>query len=394
MDRFLTYPRLPGFALAIMFTWSASVFSPLQAQESDSRWFPDIPGYQTLAGDFHMHTVFSDGHVWPTMRVQEADRDGLEVISITEHIDYEGYADDIKRDRERGYQIALKEAEKRGILLIRGAEISPRVAPYHNNVLFATDLNAFPYDYMKETQGTFVMKDHIKKEELMAPFLEAQKQGAFVLYNHPSYSWWVPSEDHALFTPIHQELLKKGILGGVEVVNGGRYNIIAHRMAEKYNLTMFGNSDAHWGIDADWGRPITLVFATDRTAKGVKEAIVNRRTAVYSNQFLIGRKPEVEALFKASLNIRVKKVKAKNRPRLEIKIHNTSAMDYHVNITSDYILDELPLGMTVLKAHETTTILLDAVWVYPESVVLGVKVQNIAVSPDACLKTELDIPLN
>src|SRR5690606_19791831 len=108
----------------------------------------------------------------------------------------------------------------------------------------------------------------------------AQKQGAFVLYNHPSYTWWVPSDDRELFTKFHQELLEKGILGGVEVVNGGRYNIIAHRMAEKYNLTMFGNSDAHWGIDAHSGRPLTLVFAREKTPEAVREAIVNRRTAV------------------------------------------------------------------------------------------------------------------
>ena len=33
---------------------------------------PDIPGYLTLTGDFHMHTIFSDGRVWPDLRVEEA----------------------------------------------------------------------------------------------------------------------------------------------------------------------------------------------------------------------------------------------------------------------------------------------------------------------------------
>ena len=27
--------------------------------------FPDIKGYQTLVCDLHMHSVFSDGSVWP-----------------------------------------------------------------------------------------------------------------------------------------------------------------------------------------------------------------------------------------------------------------------------------------------------------------------------------------
>ncbi|MHC4330495.1 MAG: hypothetical protein ACYSWW_20505 [Planctomycetota bacterium] len=36
--------------------------------------FPDILGYKTLKCDFHMHTVFSDGQVWPTTRVDEHNR--------------------------------------------------------------------------------------------------------------------------------------------------------------------------------------------------------------------------------------------------------------------------------------------------------------------------------
>jgi len=47
---------------------------------------PDIPGYVTLKCDFHMHTVFSDGDVWPTVRVDEALRDGLDAIAITDHL--------------------------------------------------------------------------------------------------------------------------------------------------------------------------------------------------------------------------------------------------------------------------------------------------------------------
>jgi hypothetical protein len=49
---------------------------------------PDLPGYVTLKCDFHMHSVFSDGNVWPIVRVDEALRDGLDVIAITDHIEY------------------------------------------------------------------------------------------------------------------------------------------------------------------------------------------------------------------------------------------------------------------------------------------------------------------
>ena len=48
---------------------------------------PDILGYKTLKCDFHMHTVFSDGIVWPTFRVDEAWEEGLDAIAITDHIE-------------------------------------------------------------------------------------------------------------------------------------------------------------------------------------------------------------------------------------------------------------------------------------------------------------------
>ena len=41
---------------------------------------PEIDGYQLLKCDFHVHTIFSDGIVWPTLRVQEAWEEGREAV--------------------------------------------------------------------------------------------------------------------------------------------------------------------------------------------------------------------------------------------------------------------------------------------------------------------------
>ena len=46
--------------------------------------FPDIPGYKTIVADFHTHTVFSDGLVWPTVRMDEAWREGIDAIAVTD----------------------------------------------------------------------------------------------------------------------------------------------------------------------------------------------------------------------------------------------------------------------------------------------------------------------
>lgn len=43
----------------------AFVFHTTQAQTRHEIDIPDLKGYQTLKCDFHIHTVFSDGLVWP-----------------------------------------------------------------------------------------------------------------------------------------------------------------------------------------------------------------------------------------------------------------------------------------------------------------------------------------
>jgi len=53
---------------------------------SENIVIPDVNGYQVLKCDFHTHTVFSDGQVWPSIRAQEAWEEGLDAIALTEHI--------------------------------------------------------------------------------------------------------------------------------------------------------------------------------------------------------------------------------------------------------------------------------------------------------------------
>lgn len=109
---------LIGVALAVTCLMSA------QAQRRHEIQVPNPDGYTTLKCDFHMHTVFSDGLVWPTVRVDEAYREGLDAISLTEHIEYRPHKKDIVADHNRSYELSQKQAKKLGILLIRGSEIT------------------------------------------------------------------------------------------------------------------------------------------------------------------------------------------------------------------------------------------------------------------------------
>ncbi|HRE52757.1 MAG TPA: Sb-PDE family phosphodiesterase [Flavitalea sp.] len=382
--------KIPALCIGLSFCL------PVAAQR-DSVSLPDIPGFVTLKCDFHLHTAFSDGHVWPTFRVNEAVRDNMDAISLTEHIDYEGAPDEIQRNYNRSYEIALERAKTRGkgLLIIKGAEISPRVPPYHNNAIFLKDIDALPIGYMKSGKKQFVMQDKPTKEQLMAPFLEAQKQGAFVFYNHPGYSWW-DKKDTNIFTSFHQELYDKGILRGVEVANSGRYNIIAHRLAMKYNLTMFSNTDEHYDAYARYEkthRPMTLVFAREKSEKAIREALDTRRTAVYVDDYIIARQPEAEALFKASLSINARYATRNGEKIIVVSIFNRSSVPYRTRFSADHDIEDYPLGELELKPFDTTRLTITAVWNKPDRQKLKAVVSNIAVTPDEPLQIEFLLPV-
>ena len=81
-----------------------------KAQVRNEIRVPDPEGYRTLKCDFHIHTVFSDGLVWPTVRVDEAYREGLDAIALTEHLEYRPHRQDIIASHNRSYEIAEKTA--------------------------------------------------------------------------------------------------------------------------------------------------------------------------------------------------------------------------------------------------------------------------------------------
>lgn len=377
--------------LCVVYSLSAQVQDKEDIQRHIS--IPDIPGYKTLKCDFHMHTVFSDGHVWPTFRVNEALRDGLDAISITEHTDYKSYPEDVSRDLNQSYVVASAYAKGKGLLIIKGAEISPRVPPYHNNALFLQDAN-LPFDYMQVSEKKFVMKDNPTHDELMAPFLEAKKQGAFVVFNHPgNMPAWVV-RDTAVFTDFHQELFEKGILSGIEVVNSGIYNVTAHRLAMKYNLTMLCNTDEHFDMYPRYEkthRPMTLVFAKEKTVPAIKEALIARRTALYFDDYVIARQTEAELLFKAAIQVKTERASKKGEPLLKVKLFNNCDIPFKIQASGNYVMDNYPLGQVTLKPHAETVLILRAMWQYPKEVTLNMDVTNVLVSPDESLHTSFEL---
>ena len=100
---------------------------------------PDVPGYVTLKCDFHIHTIFSDGLVWPTVRAEEAWREGLDAIAITDHIEYQPHKTDVSTNHNRSFEIARVTGKELDVLVIKGSEITHQMPPGHLNAIFLTN---------------------------------------------------------------------------------------------------------------------------------------------------------------------------------------------------------------------------------------------------------------
>lgn len=279
---------------------------PLPAMSPNKMVIPDVEGYKTLKGDFHIHTVFSDATVWPTTRVQEAIWEGLDVIAITDHVDTRlqknlknGIFNPEKVDRNTSYDIAKKAAGK-GLIVIRGTEISRGMPPGHWNCLFTEDNNKIC------TAAEKYDDNDVKAME--AGLKEARAQKAFTMWNHPHWEKHAP--DTTIMWPEHKKLLKEGYMHGIEIVNEFcGYSPEAFQWALDNDLTILGNSDCHspfFYFEAYGNgehRPVTLVFAEKKNAESVREAMNARRTAVVAYGNAYGREAQLRPLFDACVKI-------------------------------------------------------------------------------------------
>lgn len=261
-----------------------------ESQVRDTIRVPEMPGYKTLRIDPHIHTVFSDGTVWPNVRIHEAWREGLDGISITDHIEYRPFRNDVVSDHNRAYEVAEPLAEQLGILLLQGTEITRNMPPGHFNAIFLKDANKVDLADWRDAMKA------------------ARAQGAFIIWNHPGWARQQP--DTTRWFDEHTWLLQNDLLHGIEVVNGGSYYPEAHKWCLEMDLTMIGSSDIHNPAGMDYNfhagerRPMTLVFAREKSVDGIKEAMFAGRTVVYYDDKLIGRKEYLYALFRESLIVR------------------------------------------------------------------------------------------
>ena len=299
---------------------------------------PDIPGYLTLKCDFNMHTVFSDGNVWPTTRVEEAWQDGLDAIAITDHIEYLPHSSDIQSDHNRPYEVALPLANHLNMILIRGAEITRKMPPGHLNAIFIRNANL------------------LERDSWFEACQEAKDQGGFIFWNHPGRKDMQP--DQTVWWREHTRLHEAGLLDGVEVYSDRQFYPTAVRWARERRLTILCNSDAHEPVAMQFEgsrRPVTLVFATARSAEAIRDALRNRRTAAYFGNTLVGERRFLGPVFSNSIRVVSEKPRLENNDVKLIYIHNHSDIDFELK-RSQPSVGFAATESLILKAHRTSVI--------------------------------------
>lgn len=335
---------------------------------------PDIPGYLTLRCDFHTHTVFSDGNVWPDVRSEEAWREGLDAIAITDHLEYLPHRQDLPPNHERSWEIAHPYGEKLGLLVIRGSEITRKMPPGHLNAIFLRSVG--PLDTPDWRQALRIARD----------------QGAFLFWNHPG--WRGHQKDGvARWYPEHTEILEAGLLDGIEVVNQRDYYPEAHRLSLEKNLTPLASSDAHDPVTLDYHvlegdhRPVTLVFARERTPESIREALLARRTAAFSGTLLVGRQELLRPLVAAAVRLENPRLSIDAGDTAYLRIRNDS--DLRLELAGGRSTGGLTVPETLVVAPNGTSLLeIKASKGTPAGVVrleAAYTISNLKIAPDAGL---------
>ena len=282
---------------------------------------PGFDGYVALKCDFHIHTVFSDGSVWPDIRVQEAWKEGLDAIAMTDHIEYRPRKNIVVADHNESFNIAKKEGDKLGIIVIKGSEISRGKPLGHLNALFISDANALD------------VSDPLEAVDV------AISQGGYIIWNHPGWP-----DNKSTFYEIHGELIKAGKIDAYEAYNYTESYPLTFDWHHQYGIAPMANSDIHgtiaadYAVSPDWKRPMTLVFAKENTEAAIREALEARRTLAFFHGNLVGNEEYLSKIVDASLKI---------RPVGEgISVTNISDITYRMAAGDSYYV--FPAGKTVL----------------------------------------------
>ena len=332
---------------------------------------PQVCGYNLYKADLHTHSVYSDGDVTPAFRVREAYFDGLDVIAITEHLEYrrhegnmlkflKGYTGNkvkkaenynlinkqcpkggIQSDQNYAVEEAVKASKRYGILVIPGAEITREpVAIGHYNALFTKDNNTI-YD-----------------PDPLQSLRNAREQGALIQHNHPGWRRTTCAK-----TKFEVKAYNEGLIDGIEVANGGSlYTTVINRAFDE-NLFVAANTDIHDGTAEGYRfkgqlRNMTLILAKECTLDALYEALCAKRTIAVSGGYITAKEELLKELFLASVECTV--ISTNSNGSRTFSLANKSSLPYTFKTSPNalpitlYPMQSLTLSVAKDKTYDMT----------------------------------------
>ena len=252
--------------------------------------FPRVGTYQVLRGDFHMHTVNSDGKLTTRERVEESHRMGYDVIAVTDH------------GKMRACRLAKALGEPLGLIVIRGIETGiAGPPPYSNEHINVIGVDG---DYKPRNPGRWSEQPGGNTVFYQDELKTIAQHGGFVIYDHPHVGYREPVKWG----------VAQGLIQGIEVKNEvvrASWNTVewngiwcypsAFDFGLEHNLTLFANTDAHAARLAN--PPVTLLFVTERSEKGVMDALHAGRTVAWFDGMLWGKPDMVSLLVEAMVPV-------------------------------------------------------------------------------------------
>ena len=339
------------FRVLIMFIAMAS--SALGAVPPPMTFPPLKDGRVVLPFDPHTHTVFSDAQVWPQSRVDEALREGVSALAITDHLEYQPRRKDIPHsDRNRPFEIAHAHADGR-MIVINGFELTRGMPPGHFNFLFLDDVNAYRVEAYDQFANSAALYEASRGEfdTVWASLEKARDEGAFVVWNHPG----APSlkDRIPVVLPFHEAIFEAGLVHGIEVAMREKFVREAIEIAFKYDLTIMASSDTHrptaWE-NSQFGlrhRTVTLVLAEDETPEALKKGLQSKATVAFYDGLFIGRAPEMRSLMETLIEASL--VPPDMRNRTDRRLPHTAKLRI-ANRAPVPLLFEAPAGLSFVDA--------------------------------------------
>ena len=299
---------------------------------------PQVNGYNVYKADLHIHSIYSDGDVTPEYRVREAWNNGLDVLAITEHVEYrrhegnminflKGYVKEgaeainhtlvstpaskegIQSDLNYAVKLAQSAAKGYGLTIIPGAEITRVPGEIgHYNALFTTDNNTI-YD-----------------ADPAQSMRKARAQGAIIMQNHPG---WTRSDLSMM--EFEKKVYAEGLIDGIEIMNGSEFYPKAIDRALENGFFVSSNTDAHDPVADSYRlngslRNMTFILAKDKSLESLKEALLAHRTLAYSFGSIAGREELLKDFFNASVAAQV--ISENGKGRKTVMLTNNTSLPY------------------------------------------------------------------